>query len=370
MEYERFTAAELRELKTPRAVDRAELDELLAQLGRNTRSELDGIERGGLTGSERQRELEAVLAAQEYYARELLSTWHEDGTAVAWLAQPQPFRTKCRYLKLDLLRAQASRSQLHRRHLERLQTEGLITWSSAPEAATSAHDGWHAPHPDQWPIEEALERLAPPVVVAVATRLLRVLSRRNQAPRLTPEESRVAGLYQSLELQLTPVSEQDEAFLRGLGGDFTAWKGPLARELNRANSFATAAIKKVLWHVRAGIYLFVVLAPPHRAVLDGTRMDPLLDIVYQPRDALSRDEQRLLQDAPSQLRRERVGAAVDAGGGAIATPLPLEETVGPLHRAEERYATQVPGQAWRPPRFQCVVRCPMHCVTTEGNAHA
>lgn len=57
-------------------MDRAELDELLAQLGRNTRSELDGIERGGLTGSERQRELEAVLAAQEYYARELLSTWH------------------------------------------------------------------------------------------------------------------------------------------------------------------------------------------------------------------------------------------------------------------------------------------------------
>lgn len=348
MEYRERREDEVRELRRPRAVTREELDELLRRVGDHRSAEQKRIDHLSLAAGERELREDASAAAQEYLVRGFIETWEATGQAIPWHAEPQVFRSKSKLCLIDLYRKQ-------------LRQEKSVTTTEDLDDYFATHSTHTQPiHGDTG--DSALETLSLPLLIAVAARTLKAAARREQKPHLGLPQQQVARIFLELEFNVRAMTDTDMELLKGFEHHHQRWKSELAKHLGRNPSFVSTALTAIAGLIRSGIYLFVVLAPRGRAVIETAEISRLLDIVYSPNDDLEAGEQNLLQIAGQYLYYEEGTYPIDVAPmcDAVAGKAPHAEPVEALHRAETRYAVHVPGQAPHVPKFLCVVRCARH----------
>ncbi len=212
---------------------------------------------------------------------------------------------------------------------------------------------------------ERVERWHDSVLLLATVRLLSLMGRRTNRPRLDDAQLTVYRFYLEREIDVPALAKGDVKLLCLFPEDATQWKKNLAVAIKKSPAFITETIAgKILPAARTAIYLFVMLAPSGHAVLRQSEMDSLLDLVYRANRQIETSLRRLLQYAPECLVDDEGEFLIDidtlAANPSAGGPLDPEHVFHKLHESEARYAVNVEAQTDDPPRFRCVAGCDQH----------
>lgn len=369
MQYEERDKDEVRELKRPRAVDEEQLEDLLHKIGTHAKAERERVDALRVAPTDREILLEAALQAQRYQAVKMITTWMQTGQVIPWHAEPQPFHSK---------RVKEVISE-QRKAAARLRKEDVVDPLPTPDQHTTVFERAEVARPIRDASMAAEVRNAPvkvrgrarmtpgsfpdptfeamtarkPLLLAVAVRTLRIFIHHGYSPTLRTRDQQIARFYLELGAGVPALTADDVTLIQDFSRDDIMWRSQLAAALSCSAATITGVVKKLDAIMRRGIYLFVLLAPPARVVIDSAEMSKLLDLIYHDNDELTLVEQGSLRKASDHLRRRD-------DEFQIATDGLMKPAVDELHLAEGAYAVHVPHQSAHTPKFLCVARCARH----------
>ncbi|HMR47845.1 MAG TPA: hypothetical protein PKE40_01120 [Arachnia sp.] len=369
MRFHRYSDAEMEEFRRPRTVSDEEFEEHLVKITQNREQEEQRLLRLR-SGESRTYLLDAASDAEFKLLKSVLGRWQEDETIRPWDASEQVFKRTLEHCLIDNWRARHRESPLDIDGLEWFSGELSRTGQSLTAPQAEYYDDTGVREIDQLMVERLNRvRESQRLLSAVATRTLRVISQRTVKPQLDELRATVALFY--------AAAEWGDSIGAGTEGDPLAyvdeegWRDDLAEALKVSKEVVYEATAGILREVKKGFYLFIVLAPRTKIVVDTDVMDRLLSLTHLDGNGLSATARMLLQKAGSRLERVEWEWTIDKkrflrdarklgrmkGEGD-------EGIIARLHDSEMLYSVRVPEQTI-PPQFRCVTRCAEHSPSKE-----